>query len=307
MVTKIKSKNTTWIDIKNPREKDVDFLANKFPFIHKTVLEELIPPGHRAKVEKHEDYMFMILYYPIFNPAHKTTQSREVDIIITKDHIITSHYKTLIPLKKLLDQVNLYKDKKEEYLSDGAGVLLHHLIIGMLDSAFNKLDVVEKNIDDIENAIFDGKEKEMVQGISLTKRDILNFRRILAPQHEVLESLSREGIEFFGIDIRPFMEDVLGYYSRVWNLIEDQRETIQALSETNDSLLNAKINEIIKVLTLFSVIVFPLTLLSGIWGMNTGYLPFIALSSPWDFISVMGVMLLLSSGMLFFFKKKKWL
>ena len=307
MITKIKSKNTTWIDIKNPRDKDVDYLAKKFPFIHKTVLEELIPPGHRAKVERHKDYMFLILYYPIFNPAHKTTQSREVDIIVTKDHIITSHYKTLIPLKKLLDQVNLYSEKKEEYLSNGAGVLLHHLIIGMLDSAFNKLDIVEKNIDDIENAIFDGKEKEMVQGISLTKRDILNFRRILAPQHAVLESLSSEGIEFFGKDIAPYMEDILGYYSRVWNLIEDQRETIQALSETNDSLLNAKINEIIKVLTLFSVIVFPLTLLSGIWGMNTDYLPLVALPAPWDFLAVMGIMILLTAGMLLFFKKKKWL
>ena len=307
MLQKLNYDGSTWIDIKNPRQKDVDFIAKKFPFIHETVLNEIIPPGHRAKVEKHKDYMFMIIYYPIFNPAHKTTQSRELDIIITKDHVITSHYKTLIPLKKIFDQVNLYKEKKEEILSEGAGALLHHIVIGMLDSAFNKLDIIEKNIDEIENAIFEGKEKEMVQEISLTKRDIINFRRILAPQQSVFESLYKEGVGFFGEQVIPYLEDILGYFSRLWNFVEDQRETMQALNETNDSLLNAKINEIIKVLTLFSVIVFPLTLLSSIWGMNTGYLPFLSIAAPWDFIFVMGVMIMLSIIMLLFFKKKKWL
>lgn len=307
MIQKINYDSSAWIDIKNPRQKDVDFISKKFPFIHDTVLDEIIPPGHRAKVEKHKDYMFMIIYYPIFNPAHKTTQSRELDIIITKDHIVTSHYKTLIPLKRLFDQTNLYKEKKEEVLSEGTAALLHHIIIGMLGSAFNKLDIIEKNIDEIEDAIFEEKKGGMVREISLTKRDILNFRRILAPQQAVFESLYNEGVAFFGEQVIPYLEDVLGYYSRLWNFVENQKETIQALSETNDSLLNTKINEIIKVLTLFSVIVFPLTLLSSIWGMNTTYLPFLSIAAPWDFISVMGVMMTLSAGMLMYFKKKKWL
>lgn len=307
MITKITSKKITWIDIKNPRDKDVTYLAEKFPFLHKTVLAEIIPPGYRAKVEKHKDYMFLILYYPIFNPAHKTTQSREVDIIITKNHIITSHYQTLIPLKKLFDQINLYKENKEKYLNGNTVVLLHHLILGMLDSAFSKLYAIEKNIDQIENSIFDGKEKQLVQEISLIKRDVLSFRRILAPQYAVIESLYKEGVNFFGEQIVPYMEDTLGDFSRVQNLIEDQKETMQALSETNDSLLNTKINEIIKLLTIFSVMVLPLTLLTGVWGMNTEYLPFLHLPVPWDFFSVMGIMLALLGGMLLFFKKKRWL
>ena len=307
MITKITSKKITWIDIKNPRDKDIIYLKEKFPFLHKTVLAEIIPPGYRAKVEKHKDYMFLILYYPIFNPAHKTTQSREVDIIITKNHIITSHYQTLIPLKKLFDQINLYKENKEKYLNDNTGVLLHHLILGMLDSAFSKLYAIEKNIDQIENSIFDGKEKQLVQEISLIKRDVLSFRRILAPQYAVIESLYKESVNFFGEQIVPYMEDTLGDFSRVQNLIEDQKETMQALSETNDSLLNTKINEIIKLLTIFSVMVLPLTLLTSVWGMNTEYLPFLHLPVPWDFFSVMGIMLAISGGMLLFFKKKKWL
>ena len=307
MITKITSKKITWIDIKNPRDKDIIYIKEKFPFLHKTVLAEIIPPGYRAKVEKHKNYMFLILYYPIFNPAHKTTQSREVDIIITKNHIITSHYQTLIPLKKLFDQINLYKENKEKYLNDNTGVLLHHLILGMLDSAFSKLYAIEKNIDQIENSIFDGKEKQLVQEISLIKRDVLSFRRILAPQYAVIESLYKESVNFFGEQIVPYMEDTLGDFSRVQNLIEDQKETMQALSETNDSLLNTKINEIIKLLTIFSVMVLPLTLLTSVWGMNTEYLPFLHLPVPWDFFSVMGIMFATSGGMLLFFKKKKWL
>lgn len=306
MIKKIIYEDKAWIDIKNPNEKDVAYLAKKFPFIHAPVLNEIIPPGHRAKVERHKRYLFMMLYYPIFNPDQETTRSREVDIIITEDTIITSHYKTIIPLKKIFDQLNLYPEKKAEYMKDGPGILLYQLITGMLESALNKLLIIEKNIDEIEDAIFSGKEKESVFSISYTKRDILNFRRILIPQGPILESLTNEGLEFFGEHMKSYLADIVGSFSRVKNTVEEHRETIQALGETNDSLLTAKINEIMKVLTIFSVLLLPLTLLSGIWGMNISFLPFAHLESPWNFLAVIIIMAFVSSAMIFFFKIKKW-
>lgn len=307
MINKVKHKNVTWIDIKNPREKDIAFLKREFSFIHQPVLNEIIPPGHRAKVERHKDYLFMILFYPIFNPEKQTTQSRELDIIITKDHIITSHYKTVIPLKRLFDHTNLYKEDRAELMNKGPGLMLYYIISGLLESALNKLELLEKSIDDIEHNIFAGREKEMVSEISFTKRDILNFRRILAPQDPVIKSLAREGKTFFGEYMTPYLEDMLGTYSRVWNAVENHRETIQALGETNDSILSAKINEIIKLLTIFSVILLPLTLFGSIWGMNTHYLPFVeTLGAPWDFWAVMILMGLISAGMLMYFKAKRW-
>lgn len=308
MITRIKHNDITWIDIKNPREKDIKYLEKKFHFVHKPVLNELIPPGHRAKVERHEDYLFMVLYYPIFDPRHKTTQSRELDVIITRDHIITVHYKAIIPLKKLREELGSDENKRKEHMESGPGMLLYHLVVGLLDSALNKLVLIEEGIDNIEEAIFEeGKEKEMVREISLIKRDILNFRRILAPQIPIMESLHREGTSFFGEFMSPYLDDLLGYYGRVWNAVEDQRETVQALGETNDSLLSMKTNEVIKVLTIFSVIVFPLTLISSIWGMNTEYTPFVdEFGSPFDFWLIIGLMAALSAFMLIFFKIKKW-
>lgn len=306
MIKKITFENKTWIDIKNPHEKDIAYLAKKFPFIHSPVLSEIIPPGHRAKVERHTHYLFMMLYYPIFNPDQETTQSREVDIIITKDHIITSHYKTIIPLKKIFDQLNLYPEKREEYMKDGPSILLYHLITGMLESALNKLLIIEKNIDEIEENVFSGKEKQSVMQISSTKRDILNFRRILIPQGPILESLANEGIDFLGDYMKSYLADIVGSYSKVKNTIEEHRETIQALGETNDSLLSTKINEIMKVLTIFSVLLLPLTLLSGIWGMNIKYLPFEELITPWNFWAIVILMFSVLLSMLMFFKLKKW-
>lgn len=304
----IKYKNFTWIDIEDPSEEDVKYLADKFKFIHPLVLDEIIPPGHRAKVERHHDYLFLVLYYPIFNQKERKTESRELDIIVTKNHIITSHYKTIIPLKELFDHINLYEKDKEKYMGEGPGPLLYYLISNMLNKALGKLDFIEKNIDSIEEAIFSGQEKAMVLEISEVKRDIINFRRILAPQHAVLESLREESKSFFGEFMHAYLEDILGSYYILWNAVEDQKETIQALAETNESLLSNKTNEIVKVLTIFSVIVFPLTLLSSIWGMNTNYVPFVGdgVPAPWDFWAVVGIMLLLSIGMLSYFKIKKW-
>lgn len=306
MINTTHYENLTWIDIKDPREKDIHFLAKKFHFIHRLVLDEIIPPGHRAKVERHKDYFFLVLYYPIFNQKEKKTEARELDIIVTRTHVITSHYKTIIPIKKLFDHINLYEEKKKEYMSEGPGPLLYHIINGLLNSALNKLEYIEKDIDMLEEAIFSGKEKAMVLQISETKRDIINFRRILAPQSAVLESLHTEGVDFFSEKMHAYLEDLLGNYSIVWNTVEDQLETVQALGETNDSLLSNKTNEIVKLLTIFSVIVFPLTLLSSIWGMNTEYIPFNNLGSPQDFWAVMGLMGILSAAMLVFFKRKGW-
>lgn len=308
MINTIRNKNLTWIDIKDPKEKDLKFLEKKFRFIHPLVLDEIIPPGHRAKVERHHDYFFMILYYPIFNQKEQKTEARELDIIVTRDHVITTHYKTIIPLKRLFDHTNLYKTQKDEYMGEGPGPLLYHIISSMLNSALNKLEIIEKNIDSIEHAIFSGKEKEMVLKISETKRDVINFRRILAPQSLVLESLQVEGVDFFKEKMQAYLEDLLGNFGILWNTVEDQLETIQALAETNDSLLSNKTNEIVRLLTIFSVIVFPLTLMSSVWGMNTAYVPFTSdgVPSPWDFWAVIGIMSILSIGMLTFFKRKKW-
>ena len=143
----------------------------------------------------------------------------------------------------------------------------------------------------------------MVREISLAKTDIIDFRRIINPQKEIFDSLMKEGVSFFGKSLSPYFSDLLGTFRRVWNALENYYEAISVLGETNQSLLSTKTNEEIKLLTIFSVIVLPLTLIASIWGMNIP-LPF--QNNPFGFailISIMGLSLLF---MILYFKKKKW-
>jgi len=304
MLNTLKHNDITWIDIQNPKRKDIKYLQDNFGF-HRIVLEELISPGHRPKVEHHDGYIFLILYYPAFNKSKKETFPRELDILVTKSHIITSHYETIIPIKNLFAQIKQYDTAKREYMSESTGHLLFYVIKGILENALTKLEHIENEVNYIENEIFNGEEKRMVLEISIARRDIIDFRRILAPQASVIESLTNEGVEFFGKDLRPHFEDLRGTFGIVWNEVQDHRETIQALAETNESLLSAKINEIMKVLTLFSVVFLPLTLIASIWGMNIANIPLT--SNAVGFWGIIIVMVLIMVSMIGYFKKKGWL
>ena len=300
----IKGPKITWVDIRDPGEKDIKYLKEHFK-LHPLVLGEIIPPGHRPKVEHYPTYLFMILYYPIYSKEKRETKPRELDIIVTENALITSHYKSILPLKSLFDTCNLYDESKKKYMSEGTGELLFFLLSGFWKNCLAKLEKIDKKIDEAEKEIFAGKEKEMVLEISLIKTDIINFWRIIEPQEEILDSLSKEGADFFGKKLSPYFSDLLGTYGKAWNDIKTFKETILALENTNQSLLSSKINEIMKILTIFSVVFLPLTLLASIWGMNISKMPLTG--SPLGFWIILSIMILLIGLMITLFYKKKWL
>lgn len=305
MKQEIKAPKFTWIDINNPTEHDIKYLKKKFK-IHPLVLDELIHPSPRPRVERYKNYVFMVLFYPIYNIKTRETSSRELNIIVSQRAIITSHHETIPPLKTLFDNSRFDKQSQKTYLSEETGQLLYYILSAFWQNCFKKLEKIDKRINDIEKHIFSGKEKEMVLEISLVKTDIINFWRIIEPQKEVLESLLKEGLEFFGQTLLPYFSDILGTYERVSNTLERAKETILALEDTNQSLLSTRINEIMKILTILSVVMLPLTLLASIWGMN--FPKSLPLSnSPMGFWSISFLMLVVLIVMVFYFKRKKWL
>ena len=152
--------------------------------------------------------------------------------------------------------------------------------------------------------MFKNAERKIIEDISIVRRDIANFIRTIKPQKTILNSLMARGPEFFGKEMKPYFTDMIGDYTRVVNALENHKEIIEALHDTNESLLTTRTNEIIKVLTLFAVIVFPLTLIAAIFGMNTKILPIVG--RPNDFWIVMGIMIMATIGMFGYFKYKKW-
>ena len=300
----IKTKNLIWVDIKQPDQKDIEWLKKKFN-LHPLVLKELLPPLDYPKIEDFGDYLYIVLFYPFFNKKTSQTIPFELDIIVSKNYIITSHYKDIVPLKAIFYKCNLYEDIKKEYTKEGPGELLYRIIQKILEACFPKLGHIKQNIDEIEKAIYQKKYKKTAGEISLVKRDIIGFERIIESQKLIPRNLAKEPREFFSKKLVPYFNNLVNIYEQINGILITNRKTLEALDSTNNSFLTTKTNEIIKILTIFSVIVFPLTLLASIFGMNTSYLPFIG--SKVDFWIILGMMLAATIGMLTFFKFKKWI
>lgn len=257
----------TWIDIEKPSPSDVEQLRRDFNF-HDTVLNELIPNTIRTKVDDYGDYFYIVLHFPIFDKKTRSTKSQELDILVTKDHVITSHKEPIIALKSLFDKCNLYPKEKDNYLSGGAAKLLYFIIENILNNCLNHLDDMSEFIDKAEGAIFHGKEKSMIQEISIIKRNILDFRRALKPQKQLLESLYVTTGKFFGDEYLPFYNKLVGYHLRIWDILDNYKELTESLETTNATLFSSKMNETIRILTVFTALLLPASIIVGIFGTN---------------------------------------
>lgn len=301
----IKTKNIIWLDLKNPSKKDLAYLKKNFK-LHPVTVQELLTPTIRPKVEHYDNYLYMVVHFPIYKSKKQSTEAIEIDFIILKNTLITVHYEELPPMKNFWAKCQLDADAKKYNFGKTTAFLLYCILEALYEFSLRQLDHINKKINQIEEKMFRERGSEaIVEKISLARRDILDFRKTIKPQKTILDSLKIRGVYFFGRDIRPYFMDIIGDYMRVWISLENHKETIEALRETNDSLVSNRTNRIMRILTVFAVIVFPLTLLAAIFGMNTKYLPIVG--HEYDFWIISGFMILATFLMLGIFKWKKWL
>lgn len=304
MRKKITSEKITWVDIMTPTERDLEYLKNNFD-LHPFVLKSILPPIHHPRFENYKDYLFLVLHYPFFEKETKETKARELDIIITKDTIITIRYNNLAPLQSFFTKLNLYEKERKEFTDEGVGEVLYRLLHHLLRNSFPKLDHISEKIDSIEKEIFQAqKQKEVIEEISSLKYDLINFQRIIQPQINVFESLKSASRNFFGEHFEPYFNELVNCFLTIKEVLATHHRTLNELEETNANLLSTKTNEIMKVLTIFWVVLSPLTLLASILSMNTNTLPIVGKEN--DFWIIITIMLVFTLLMFFFLKKKKW-
>lgn len=296
-------KHLTWIDFETPNRDDVTYLHENFN-IHPIVLEELITPTYQPRVLRYDGCIFFSIHIPLFDVKERTTFPGELDIILTKDHLITGHKHPIYQIQKFLDDLEKGEGKRRRYMDETPAHLLYALLEILLNSCFPKLRHIAEKIDQIETQVFAGHEKEMVFEISVVKRDILNFRRTLKPQRSLIESLIAMKHPYIPEDLLVYFQDLIGTNIRVWNMLESNKETIEALEDTNNALLSNKLEQTMKVLTVFSAILLPLTVYSNVMSMNTSPLPFSG--SSIGFWIHLTFMVVISAATIAIFKIKRW-
>lgn len=293
----------TWVDIVHPTESEIEWLRKRYNF-HPLHLDDTLSKIQRPKIDDTDEYTFIVMHFPVYSRLVRVTTPSEVDIFIGPNYVITVHEGKLKPLSRFFEQCQTDAALREKVMGRSVGYLLYQIVDKLVDYCFPILNKIDLNIEKVDDDIFEDKVRHTVLEISIIRRDIIAFRRIVKPLLPVITSLERKHRPILNEDMDEYFGDIADHLNKIWETLEDYKEVIESMSDTITSLTNNRINDIIKVLTIISVILLPLTLISGIYGMNIE-LP--AQDSPFAFEVVLGSMVLVIVSMLAFFRWRKWI
>ena len=306
MIETIQHNSIRWLDITNPSEADYRMLLDEYEF-HPLDIEDCRSATQRPKIDEYDDYYFLILHFPYFDQSNKNIRIREVKIFWGRDYIITvgkAHW----AVKKLFDEMqeDLNEgDEETQAMMATSDQLLYHLLNRLMLETNTLVQRVGAEVDLINYDIFNRRARSIIEQISVTRRNIILLNTTFKPQLRVLHMFESGGIKGFVdpelIDMEDYWGNILDQYQKMFDSIEDYGELIEGLSQTFDSLLTNRTNEIMRVLTYFNTIMLPLTVLTGIFGMNVEF-PFPM--GHLTFFIIAGVMVLITVGMLFYFNRR---
>ena len=293
----------TWTNIEKPTNEEIEHLRRNFSF-HPLDLEDCLSKIERSKIDEYDDYLFIVMHFPIYDRDQQISQPAEVDFFIGANYLVTIHDGHLKPVVELFEDCRAYERTRQRHMSAGASRLLYSVIDKLVDYCLPILAQVAHNIQIIEDEVFTENMRQIVQRISVVRRDIIALRRIIKPQLAIVANLEHVDRPFIREDLDVYFGDIHDQLQKAWEELEDHREVLEGLSDTSESVISYRINDVMKILTVISVMLLPLSLISGIYGMNV-LLP--GESSPWAFPVIIAAMALIVLAMLTFFKKKNWL
>src|ERR671922_3073597 len=272
-VETITAEGLRWVNIERPSPLECAWLEEHFGF-HALDLEDVLSRNQRPKIDEYPDYLFIVLHFPVFDRAVGRLNAGELDIFVGRDYLVTIPNQPLQPVEYLFERCRAIEELREQHFSKGPGYLLYRIIDDSFDYCFPMLRKIGNKLDAIEDEIFEGRSEEVVRDISNVKQEIINFRKIIRPQRPVLRDLERTKQRFLaareGEDLEIYFDDIVDAHERIWDMLENYKEVVEGLEETNESVISHRVNAILRALTAISVIVLPLTLVASIWGMNVG-------------------------------------
>lgn len=304
-ITEIHCGQRSWVDIAGSGQNELKMLREHFGF-HELDVRDCLPPLQRAKFVARPEYLFIILIFPVFDARARGIKVRELDLFIGKNFFVTVHNDPLPPLATLVASLTKSTKKKTAGESRMCLEMLYQMLDELLDSCFSMLTNLGNQIEIIEKKMENVHDRKTIAEIFRIKTSIVNFRKAVHPHKSVLRKMIAQLPEFMGThDFIHYFNHLVDHTKEIWDQLENESETIEAIEDTHLSLLNFRTNDIMRALTVFAVIVFPLTLVAAIFGMNAEHTPLIG--HPLDFWLIVLLMLLGALLMLGFFRWKKWL
>jgi magnesium transporter len=307
----LRAGGVTWVNLLAPTAGESQLLASRFGW-HPLDVEDVLSRRQRPKIdvypgddEGNGGYLFGVLHFPVYDKSVGRLNAGELDVFLGPDYLVTLPSVELRPVSLLFRRAEESEEFREQLLARGSGRLLYEVLDDLYDYCFPILDKIGFKLEQIDEEIGSGEgAKELVRDIHRVKQEIISYRKIIKPQRPTLRQLERSIERFLPEDLELYFDDIVDASERIWDLLDNYKEVVEALEDTNESLISHAQNDILYVLTIFLVVLTPLTFITGFFGMNVHFPGF----NGWDaFWASLGFMFVTVVGMLGFFRWKRWL
>ncbi|MBC8061357.1 MAG: magnesium transporter CorA family protein, partial [Clostridiaceae bacterium] len=252
--------------------KEIEMLKDMYDF-HDLLLEDCMTEHQRSKVDSYEDYSFIVLHLPRYKKELFRLESEEIDIFIGHDYLVTLHEGELKPLVELAQNCQSKEELRMEYMEKGSALLLYEIIKALFDYCFPMLDKIGNMVNEINRQVFATRSKSMLETISRTKMQIINYRSVVKPLRPVIITLEKVIIKYLPKDMDIYFDDITDKIEKIWDMLENYKEVIESADNTFASLTNHTMNGLMRTFTIVQVAILPMTLVSGLFSMNVQGIP----------------------------------
>lgn len=290
-----------WIDVEGVHDVELLRQIGKRFALHDLVLEDIASVGQRPKFEGYDDYAYIVLRM-LHNQLGVGVVDEQLSIVLGRGFVLTFQEHQGDMFEALRDRIRTDRGRIRQH---GADYLAYRLIDVTVDGYFDILADMDDQIDRLEEAVQAEASGASIQQVYAIRRELVTQRRVIWPLREVAASLARDEVDLIGDSLDPYLRDLQDHVARVLDLIESLRENADGLVELGHSIQGQRLNEVMKLLTIISTVFIPLSFIAGLYGMNFDYMP--ELHWRWGYFGALGLMLSVSLGLLFYFRRRHWL
>lgn len=310
-VEEVSCDGVTWVNVEKPTQNEMQFLASKYRF-HPLALEDCVSRIQIPKIDRYGDYIFLILHFPALKDGGQIVVPSQLSIFLGKDYLVTVHQGDIKPLSDLFSSCKRDEQTRRAVVCNTTGYTLYRLVDSLVDSLFPILDNILRELDEIEDKVFDEKV-EAVREVTLLRRKIADLRRIVFPLKRVVPELAKEVNRFSNTDLTKYFSDIQDHIDKLWETLEACKETIEIYKDTDFMLSTEKSNKILAILTIIFTLTIPYTVIGTIYGMNIN-LPGGIETGAWSFLGPYTTLIILlvvatipALVMIWYFRRVGWL
>jgi magnesium transporter len=298
--------NLAWVDLDCPTPAEIEVLRREFGF-HELAIEDAVKHSQRPKIDTYDSFYLLVLYAVTFDEAELRIDEHELDVFVGQNYLVPVHEGAI----EELDEVARRWERNSTAMDPSVGVLLYSLIDTLVDDYLPIMDRISDLIEEIQEAVFDHYDPQAQARIFALRRELLNLRRILGPERDVVLRLSRRELPILAPNTSVYFQDVYDHVARATDSVDMYRELLSSVLDSYLSASSNNLNLIFRTLTSVSIILMSLSLIAGIYGMNFNpeVSPFSMpeLNARFGYPATLLLMLGVALALYAVFRRKRWL